>query len=164
MAIIYGIHTCLNVNFRAVLWAQVIQSTLSTTRHSEVSCARFWSIIVEWAIDKLKIPMMTYALLSTVSTFHTIGIIVANNSKFSFVGSIPKAMFRDVPTASKILEGFRKLAPSGFRTVTPEMQPILAEVDKPKKGGKKGKKKGEKKKGVQEGPSTQAQTPTKQKR
>ena len=113
---------------------------------------------------KLKIPVMKDALWSTVSNFHTTDIILANNSKFSFVGSIPNAMFIDVPTASKILEGFRKLAPFGFCTITPELQAILAEADKTKKVGQKGKKKGEKKKRAQEGPSAQAQTPTKRKR
>ena len=112
----------------------MIQITLSTTRHSEVSCVRFWSLIIQWAIDKLKILVMMDALLSTVSTFHTTGIILADNSKFSFVGSIPEAMFRDVSATSKILEGFRKLAPSVFHTITLEMQVILTEVDKPKKG------------------------------
>ena len=88
------------------------------------------------------------ALLSTVSTFHTTGIILADNSKFSFVGLIPEAMVRDMPAVSKIFERFCKLGPYGFRIVTPEMQAILAVTDKLKKSGQKGKKKGEKKKGI----------------
>lgn len=72
-------------------------------------------------------------------------------------------MFRDVPASNKILEGYHKLNPFGFRPVTPEMQVILTEADKPKKGEQKGGKKGKKKKGAQEGPSGQAQTPKKRK-
>lgn len=77
---------------------------------------------------------MQDALAFTVSTFHTTGIIVADNSKFSFIGSIPEAMFRDIPVSNNILEGYRKITPSGFRPVTPEMQAIIDEADKPKKG------------------------------
>lgn len=39
--IIYGFYTVLNVDFGAVLQAQVIQRTLSTTRDNEVSYVRF---------------------------------------------------------------------------------------------------------------------------
>lgn len=76
--------------------------------------------------------MMKDALAFSVSTFHTIGIIFADNSKFSFIGSIPKVMFRDIPASSKILEGFRKLTPSGFRPLTPDMQATIDVTDKPK--------------------------------
>lgn len=46
MALMYGLYTGLNVDYGAVIWAQVIQSTLSSTRHGEISCAHFWIIIV----------------------------------------------------------------------------------------------------------------------
>lgn len=106
---------------------------------------------------------MQDAMVASISTFHTTGIILADNSKFSFVGSISEAMFRDVPVASKILEGYRKILVLGFRPLTPEMQSIIAEVDKPKKGGQKGSKKGEKKQSAKEGPSEPANTPKKRK-
>ena len=55
MAIIYGIYTRINIDFGAILWAQVIQCTLSTTHHREISCERFWTVIVQRAIEKLQI-------------------------------------------------------------------------------------------------------------
>ncbi|CAI9284802.1 unnamed protein product [Lactuca saligna] len=72
------------------------------------------------------------ALTFTMSTFHTTANIVADNSKFLFIGSIPEAMFRDVHVSSKILEGYHKL--------TLQMQAITDEANKPKKGGKDAKK------------------------
>lgn len=94
--------------------------------------------------------MMHDSFMSTVSIFHSTNFIIADKSKFSFVGSIPEAMFRFVAAASKILEASRKLPVSGFRPLTDEMRAILAEVDKPKKGGKK--------KTAKEGPWTLATT------
>lgn len=115
--------------------------------HNEISCVCFWTIIIKRAIEKLHISMMKDAMVG----------------RFSFVGSIPEVMFRDVPVASKILEGYRKILVLGFRPLTPEMQSIIAEVDKPKKGGQKGSKKGEKKQSAKEGPSEPANTPKKRK-
>ncbi|XP_023737211.1 uncharacterized protein LOC111885159 [Lactuca sativa] len=52
--------------------------------------------------------------------------------------------------SSKILEAYRKLPVSSFRPLTLEMQSIIDEVDKPKKGGHKGHKKVEKKQNAKE--------------
>ncbi|CAI9293870.1 unnamed protein product [Lactuca saligna] len=152
MTLLYGLYTGMNIDFGSVLWAQLIHSTISTSRHTEISCARFWSLIVRRAIVKQNIPTMQDILAFTISTLHTTWIIVADASKFSFIGSILEVMFRDVPASSKILEGFRKPTPSGFRPLTPYMQAAIDVVDKPKKGGK-GSKKGEKKIVTKEGPS-----------
>lgn len=71
-------------------------------------------------------------------------------------------MFHDVPSYSKILEGYRKLTPSGFRPLNPEMQDIIAEADKPKKRGK-GENKVEKKTTDKERPYETVKPPTKRK-
>lgn len=146
MAIIYGIYTWLNIDFGVVLWGHVIQSTHSTAHHREISFACFWTVTVQRAIDKLQISVMQDSLMANISTFHTTGIILAHNSKFSFVVSIPEAMLRDVPAASKFLEGYQTILASGFCPLTPEMQSIISKANKPNKGGQKGCKKGEKNK------------------
>ena len=64
-------------------------------------------------------------------------------------------MFRSVLAASKILEAYRKIPVLGFHPLTDEMREILAEADKPKKGGKQ--------KTAKEGTSTTVVTPKKQK-
>nr|KAJ0198500.1 hypothetical protein LSAT_V11C700377890 [Lactuca sativa] len=99
----------------------------------------------------------------TIATLHTTGIIMANRSKFSFIGSIPKAMFRDVPPSSRILEGYCSLTPSGPCPLTGEFQAILDEADKTKKGGK-GSKKAAKKVTAKEGPSEAAKPPSKKRK
>lgn len=80
---------------------------------------------------------MKYTLMASISTFDTTIIVVADSSKFSFIGSIPEVMFIEVPPSSKILEGYRQLTPSGPLILTDEMQAVLAEDDKPKKRGKR---------------------------
>lgn len=91
--LIYGLYTRMNIDYGAVLWAQVFQSTISTSPHTDISCGRFWSLIVRRAIIKHNIPLMQHALAFTVSTLHTTGIIVTDLSKCSFIGSINEVMF-----------------------------------------------------------------------
>nr|KAJ0188191.1 hypothetical protein LSAT_V11C900483250 [Lactuca sativa] len=115
------------------------------------------------AIKQLKILLMSDALMASIVTLHIIGIIMADRSKFSFIGSIPKAMFRGVPPSSKILEGYRSLTPSRPRPLNDEFQAILAEVDKTKKGGR-GSKKATKKDTANEGPSGDAKPRSKKRK
>lgn len=46
---IYRLYTGVNLDYGSVIWAQFVQSTNSSTRHIEISCARFWSIAVNYA-------------------------------------------------------------------------------------------------------------------
>lgn len=71
MAILYGLYTGSNIDYGFVLWAQVVNNTLSVTRHSEISCACFWILIVYRSIQKLQIPVMQNSLMASISTFHT---------------------------------------------------------------------------------------------
>lgn len=84
--------------------------------------------------------------MSSISYLHTTNIILADNYKFWFVGSILEATFRDIPAASKILEAYMKLPVSGFCSLMPDMQLIIDEADKLKKGGQKGARKGKRNK------------------
>ncbi|CAI9296931.1 unnamed protein product [Lactuca saligna] len=88
------------------------------------------------------------------------GIIMVDRSKFSFIGSIPEVMFRDVPPTSKILEGYRAPTPSGPHPLSDEFQEILAEADKAKKGGR-GSKKATQKDTAKEGPFEVSKPPSK---
>ncbi|CAI9263190.1 unnamed protein product [Lactuca saligna] len=157
----------INMDYGSMLWAQLVQSTLSTTPHSEISCARFGTIVVQRVINKLNIPVLEDSHMVAIQIFHTTNIILADNRKFNFSGSIPESMLRDVPAASDILRAYGSLPVSSFLPITDEVQKILAEAVKPKKGGKnRGVKAGpseppqaSKKKAVKK-PASRPQTPT----
>nr|KAJ0202491.1 hypothetical protein LSAT_V11C600329060 [Lactuca sativa] len=124
MGLMYGLYTGENIDYGSILWAQFIQSTLSITCHSEISCARIWTVVVNRAIKQLNITVMIDALIASIATFHTKGIIMADRSKFDFIGSIMEAMFRDVPPSSKIPEGYRALTPSEEQVRTEEVEQV----------------------------------------
>ncbi|CAI9266058.1 unnamed protein product [Lactuca saligna] len=95
--LIYGLYKGINLDYRSVLWAQLVQSTLSSSRHSKISCARFWSVIVKRDIDCLHIQVNEIFVLATIPVLHTSNFMVSDHTKFSFVGSIPEAMLNYVP-------------------------------------------------------------------
>lgn len=90
--------------------------------------------------------------MASIATFHTTKIIIPDNSKFSFIGSIPESMYWCVSSESKIMKSYKAQQVSGPRFITPEMQKTLDEADAQKKRGWKG----EKVKQGKEGSSSQA--------
>ena len=66
--------------------------------------------MVQRAIAKLNIPVMADLLKSSIATFHTMKIIVTDNSKFTCVGSIPESMCRCVSGGKKADWGLQKVS------------------------------------------------------
>ncbi|KAL7603349.1 hypothetical protein Lser_V15G18232 [Lactuca serriola] len=140
LSIMYGIYNGINMDYGSVLWQQLIQSLSSTSRHSEISYARFWTIITKWVMDKYHVPIVAGAPMSSIGTFHTTKIIVSDTSKFPFNGSIPETMYGDVPADSRIIRTYKEFKRSGPWDLTPEMMKSIHDADKPALRGKKADK------------------------
>ncbi|KAL7609583.1 hypothetical protein Lser_V15G13547 [Lactuca serriola] len=140
LSIMYGIYNGINMDYGFVLWQQLIQSLSSTSRHSEISYARFWTIITKWVMDKYHVPIVAGAPMSSIGTFHTTKIIVSDVSKLPFNGSLPETMYGDVPADSRIIRTYKEFKRSGLRDLTPEMLKSIHDVDKPAPRGKKADK------------------------
>ncbi|KAL7595028.1 hypothetical protein Lser_V15G29179 [Lactuca serriola] len=61
LSIMYGIYNGINMDYGSVLWQQLIQSLSSTSRHSEISYARFWTLITKWVMDKYHVSIVAGA-------------------------------------------------------------------------------------------------------
>ncbi|KAL7588162.1 hypothetical protein Lser_V15G40899 [Lactuca serriola] len=140
LSIMYAVYNGVNLDFGLVLWQQLIQSLSSSSRHSEVSFARFWILITKWAMDKFDIPTAAGASMSSIGTFHTTKIIVSDASKFSFIGSIPETMYCDVPSDSRLIRTIKEFKATGPRQHTPEILKSIHDADKPVNRGKKAEK------------------------
>nr|KAJ0220199.1 hypothetical protein LSAT_V11C200056640 [Lactuca sativa] len=159
MTVLYGLYHGINLDFRTIIWQQLVQSLVSSSRHSEILCGRFWTIITNWEMDRLHVPIMANSRLSSISTFHTTKIIVTNPTKYSFIGSIPEAMLAPISASSNVLQQYRKHPSSGPRELTPAMVRSIDKADKPAKRGKKL----ETQKEAQVSKPTKAKTPLKRK-
>ncbi|KAL7584446.1 hypothetical protein Lser_V15G43419 [Lactuca serriola] len=140
ITILYGVYNGINLDYGSVLWQQLIHSLASTSRHSEISYARFWTLITKWVMDKYHVPIVAGSPLSSIGTFHTTKIIVSDASKFQFIGSIPESMYGDVPADSRIIQTYKEFRRSGPRELTPEMIKSIHETDKSAPRGKKNEK------------------------
>ncbi|XP_052621138.1 leucine-rich repeat extensin-like protein 2 [Lactuca sativa] len=137
MTILYGLYNGINLDYGSLIWSQLVQSLNSSNKHSEVSCSHFWTLVTRRAINSLQISVMKDAVLSSIATFHTNKIIVADPKKFPHNGSIPETMYRYVSEESKVMAEYRLIPPKNPRQLTPEMQAALDEVEKTAKRGKK---------------------------
>ena len=97
--------------------------------------------------------------MSEIATFHTTKIIMADPSKFHFIGTIPESMYQCASMANILINEYKKLPAIGRRPLTPKMQKSLDVVDKQAKRGKKR----DAKKEVQQGESSKPVTPKKRK-
>ena len=87
--LIYGLYHGINMVFGVVLWSQFIQSIVSTTRQLEISCARFWSIVVNHALGHFKVPLMTDLVIRVIPSLQTSKFMMLDPINFTFVGTIP---------------------------------------------------------------------------
>ena len=92
MTILYGLYNGINLDYGSLIWSQLVQSLNSSSKHSEISCGRFWTLVTRRAIENFQIPVMADDLKSSVATFHTVKIIVTYPTKFIYIGSIPESM------------------------------------------------------------------------
>ncbi|CAH1431384.1 unnamed protein product [Lactuca virosa] len=159
MTLLYGLYYGINMDYGSILWTQLVQSLTSSSRYSEISCGRFWTLVTQWAMEKFHIPVMADSLKSSIATFHRTKIIVSDPTKFLFISLIPETMYHCVSGESKLIREYKKLPPTGPRQLTPEMQRSLDAADKPAKRGKKG----DQRKNEKEGPSSKAAMPKKRK-
>ena len=121
MTIMYGVYSGVNLDYGTVLWAQLVHSTLSSTRHNEISCARFWTIFVQRTIDRLRIPEIEGPSMANIQVFHTTNIIFSDTSQFTFIESILEMMLRNVPAASEVIRAYCSLSAFDPRPMTSEV-------------------------------------------
>lgn len=121
LSLMYRIYSSINLDYGLVFYCQLVKSTHSTTRHSKISRACLWYIVVQREIKKLNIPVLEDSIMVGILTFQTMNIIHVDTSKFSFIGSIPEVIVQEVPAASEVLRAYRSLPVSGFYPLIDEL-------------------------------------------
>lgn len=118
--ILYGLYYEINLDYGSILWAQLVQSTVSSTRHSEISCTRFWSLIVQRAITHFNIPMIEGFIIPAILILHTSNFLIVDPKKFTFIGSIPEVMLNYAPADNTMINEYRSSLAFGSRPLSPE--------------------------------------------
>lgn len=51
MIILYGLYHKINLDYGSLIWSQLVYSLNSSSKHSEISCGSFWTLVTRRAID-----------------------------------------------------------------------------------------------------------------
>lgn len=119
--LIYGLYHDINLDFGSIIWTQFIQSSFSSTHHTEISCARLWSIIVNRSLIHYRVPQMQDSLMTDIPMLETTTFVMSDPKNFKFVGSIPEALLEKVPLDKPIIRAYRTLPSSGVHPIHAEL-------------------------------------------
>ncbi|CAI9276275.1 unnamed protein product [Lactuca saligna] len=75
---------------------------VSTTRHMEISCARFWSIVVNCVLGHFKVLFVIDSIMEAIPTLQTSTFVISDPRNFTFISSIPEVMLVRVPSDNSI--------------------------------------------------------------
>ncbi|KAI3791031.1 hypothetical protein L2E82_04572 [Cichorium intybus] len=129
----YGVYHDLNLDYDSILWNHFVDNINYKNRHSEISCARFWSIVVQRNLTKHNIHIVTDFVMATIPILPTGTFVTTNSNDFEFISSIPLEMTNRVPIDVKCVATYCKIPPSGLRLITPKRQEAFDKLENPKK-------------------------------
>ncbi|KAL7612549.1 hypothetical protein Lser_V15G06652 [Lactuca serriola] len=133
-AMVMGIYYDINVDYATQLWKEFVKSPENTNSEKGISCARYWSLILEKVYEKESIPVMEDAEVAEFSLYQFPKTVEDDETVFTHVARIPDAMLRKVSQTHKVLVRY-------LRTVDPSEQTgVLLDVATPSKKKKISKK------------------------
>ena len=97
LTLLHGIFTNEPVDFGKVVWTQFCESPTSSTKDTEISMARFWSLVVAHANSHYNINVESLTDEDTAKFPELqIGKLVVKVDTCEFVGKVPEAMLNKV--------------------------------------------------------------------
>ncbi|CAI9271425.1 unnamed protein product [Lactuca saligna] len=135
----FGLFNGVNLDFGSIIWTQFVQSTSSTTRHTEILCAFFWLIMVKKVLLHYHGLTMMDLLMADIPKLQSTTFIIIDPRNFNFVGSIPEVMLAKVSMENDLIREYCSLTSFGIFPIPIELQ-VIDTGDKPKIGGKSKKK------------------------
>ncbi|KAI3765950.1 hypothetical protein L2E82_15997 [Cichorium intybus] len=136
-SLFYGLYHDINLDYGSILWSQFVESVNYKNRHSEISCARFWTVVVKRAIEQHHLHIMTDSVLAVIPTLSTTQFATTKSEDFDFIGSIPITMLDRVPNGVNCIAAYRQIPPSGIRDVDQTHQVAFDRLENPKKNVKR---------------------------
>ncbi|KAI3505833.1 hypothetical protein L1887_28119 [Cichorium endivia] len=129
----YGLYNDVNLDYGSILWSQFIDSVNYKLRHTEISCARFWSLVVSRTISKHDIHIMTDSVMAVIPTLPTTTFVTTKAEDFEFIGSIPMTMTKRVPNDVQCVVEYCKKTSSVVRPLDQKDQEAFDKLENPKK-------------------------------
>ncbi|KAL7587313.1 hypothetical protein Lser_V15G40383 [Lactuca serriola] len=136
-AMVMGIYYDINVDYATQMWKEFVKSLENTNSEKGISCARYWSLILEKVYEKEAIPVMTDVEVAEFSFYQFPKIVEDDEAIFSRVARIPDVMLRKVSPTHKVLVRYLRNIDTADHT---GVLPDVATPSKKKKVSKKNAK------------------------
>ncbi|KAI3508246.1 hypothetical protein L1887_23252 [Cichorium endivia] len=136
-SIFFGLYNAVNLDYGSVLWSQFVESVNYKLRHQEISCARFWSLVVQRTIQKHDIHVMTDSVMAVIPTMPTATFATSKAEDFDFIGAIPMAMLNRVPKDTPCIVEYCKLTTFVVRSIYETLQQAFEKLENPRKTTKR---------------------------
>ncbi|KAL7602722.1 hypothetical protein Lser_V15G16687 [Lactuca serriola] len=133
-SMVMGIYYDINVDYATQLWKEFVKSLENTNSEKGISCARYWSLILEEVYEKEAITIVADVEVAEFSLYQFPKVVEDDEAIFTRVARIPDAMLRKVSPTHKVLVRYlRNIDTADQSGVLPE----VASLSKKKKGSKK---------------------------
>ncbi|KAI3780092.1 hypothetical protein L2E82_09979 [Cichorium intybus] len=114
-----------------------VESISYKHQETEISCARFWSIVVHWAITTKELRIMTDSVMGIIPILPTASFVTTKVDDFDFIRTIPVEMTNRVPSTVECVAEYCKLEPSGVRPLDKKHKEAFEKLENPKKVSKR---------------------------
>ncbi|KAL7604923.1 hypothetical protein Lser_V15G18161 [Lactuca serriola] len=133
-AMVMGIYHDINVDYATQLWKEFVKSLENTNSEKGISCARYWSLILEKVYEKEAIPAEADVEVAEFSLYQFPKVVEDDEAIFTRIARIPDAMLRKVSPTHKVLVRYLRNIDTDDQT---GVLPDVASPSKKKKGSKK---------------------------
>ena len=96
------------MDYATQLWKEFVKSLENTNSEKGISCARYWSLILEKVYDKEGIQVPEGADVAEFSLYQFPKEVEDDENIFTHVARIPDAMLRKVSSTHKVLIRYMK--------------------------------------------------------
>ena len=114
LTLMYALFTNSQIDFGKILWTQFCESPTSASKDLEISMARFWSLVVNYAHRHYKIVQSEPLTTETTTTFpelHIGKLMVKSDDFCELIGKILEAMLIKLDQESEICKAYRLANP-----------------------------------------------------
>ncbi|KAL7617007.1 hypothetical protein Lser_V15G03290 [Lactuca serriola] len=115
-AMAMGLYYDLSVDYGTQLWKEFNKSLENTSVEKGISCARYWSLILEKVYAKEGIQVPEDREVAEFSLYQFPKVVDDNQNIFTSFARIPDAMFRKVSATHKVLVRYMKTFDHSVRT------------------------------------------------
>ena len=91
-----GIYYDLNVDYSEQLWTEFLTSISKTSAKQGISCARYWSLIIQYVYNKEKIEVPDFEEKAVFHMYGSSKEVADDPEVFTSIARIPDAMLKKV--------------------------------------------------------------------